>query len=131
MGSVEGKCVALERGGNRGGGDWGKGSSRERSGGARFVSLSFLVFLVLGDDVVLGGEGRERRAAERHDGGEIRRVDATPFLSWSRWPNAVEREGGGNLRTRMEVTRGIPRIYPRERARRKEEREGEPKQRCR
>ena len=33
------------------------------------------------------------------------------------------------MRTRVWVRRGIPWIYPRERARRKEDREGEPKQR--
>ncbi len=44
---------------------------------------------------------------------------------------AVERERGGNLRTRVEVSRGIPWIYPREKARRKVDREGDPKQRRR
>ncbi len=44
-----------------------KAGMRERSGRGRFVPLSFLVFLVGGDDVVLVGEDRERRAAERHD----------------------------------------------------------------
>jgi hypothetical protein len=39
----------------------------------------------------------------------------------------VESERGGNLRTRVEVSRGIPWIYPRETAQRKVEREGEPK----
>jgi hypothetical protein len=83
---------------------------REQSGSGRFVHLSFLVFLVWGED-------RERGAA----------VDVMPFLSWSRWPKAVERESGGNLWTRVGGSRG----YKRERARRKVEREDEPKQRSR
>ena len=56
-------------------------------------------------------------------------MEATPCRSWSRCPNAVARERGGNLRTRVAVSWGIPWIYPRDRARRKVEREGEPKQR--
>ena len=70
-----------------------------------------------------------RKSAERQDEGGTRRVEATPCRSWSRCPNAVARERGGNLRTRVAVSWGIPWIYPRDRARRKVEREGEPKQR--
>ena len=61
-----------------------KAGMRERSGGGRFVPLSFLVFLVCGDELGSGGEGGERRVEERQDEGGIRRVDATPFRSWSR-----------------------------------------------
>jgi hypothetical protein len=43
----------------------------------------------------------------------------------------VLRERGGNLRTREEVSVGIPWMNPRERARVKVEMEGEPKARCR
>ena len=39
----------------------------------------------------------------------------------------MARERGGNLRTRVWVKRGIPWIYPRDKARKKVEREGEPK----
>ncbi len=58
------------------------------------------------------------------------RVDAIPWRRVSRWPYAVARAKGGNFLTRAGVSLGIPWIYPRERARRKVEREGEPKQRC-
>ena len=76
-----------------------------------------------------GGVGvREAlEATERQVGGGVLRVDATPCLKVSRCPYAVARERGGNLRTRVWVKRGIPWMYPRERARRKVEREGEPK----
>ncbi len=57
---------------------------RERSGGGHFVPLSFLVFLVCGDELGSGGEGREKRVEERQDEGGTRRVDARPFLSWPR-----------------------------------------------
>jgi hypothetical protein len=65
--------------------------------------------------------------AERQEGGGVLRVDATPCRKVSRCPYAVARERGGNLRAMVWVNRGIPWIYPRERARRKVEREGEPK----
>jgi hypothetical protein len=73
LGSVEKE--RLSSGGSRGSEETGANSGmRERSGGVLFVPLSFLVFLVL-----------ERRGeAARQDGGGIRRVDAMPFLSWSR-----------------------------------------------
>ncbi len=58
-----------------------KAGMRERSGGGRFVPLSFLV---CGDKLGSGGEGRERKVEERQDEGGTRRVDAMPFLSWSR-----------------------------------------------
>ena len=77
-----------------------------------------------------GGVKRVREAlgaAARQVGGGVLRVDATPCLKVSRCPYAVARERGGNLRTRVWVKRGIPWMYPRERARRKVEREGEPK----
>ena len=75
-----------------------------------------------------GVGGREAlEATERQVGGGVLRVDATPCRKVSRCPYAVARERGGNLRTRVWVSRGIPWIYPRERARRKVEREGEPK----
>ena len=66
-------------------------------------------------------------AAARQVGGGVLRVDATPCLKVSRCPYAVARERGGNLRTRVWVKRGIPWIYPRDKARKKVEREGEPK----
>ena len=144
-----------------------KAGMKERSGGVLLVPLSFLVFLVCGEELGSGGEDRERRvpacqtrgapralkvlrpnsskvrpnnrwfatplrkSAERQDEGGTCRVEATPCRSWSRCQNAVARERGGNLRTRVAVSWGIPWIYPRDRARRKVEREGEPKQRCR
>ena len=43
----------------------------------------------------------------------------------------MDRERGGNLRTREAVSEGIPWMKPRERARVKVEIEGEPKARCR
>ena len=43
----------------------------------------------------------------------------------------MDRERGGNLRTREAVSVGIPWMKPRERARVKVEMEGEPKARCR
>ena len=61
-----------------------KAGMRERSGGGRFVPLSFLVLRVCGDELGSGGEGRERRVEERQDEGGGRRVEAMPFLSWSR-----------------------------------------------
>ena len=66
-------------------------------------------------------------ATERQVGGGGLRVDATPCLKVSRCPYAVARERGGNFRAMVWVNKGIPWIYPRERARRKVEREGEPK----
>ena len=75
----------LWRGGLTGAEETGaKAGMRERSGGGRFVPLSFLVFLVCGDELGSGGEGREGRVEERQDEGGARRVDAMPFLSWSR-----------------------------------------------
>jgi hypothetical protein len=82
-----------------------------------------------------GGGGRDGEDVllmeERHVGGGTLRVEAIPFRRVSRWPKAVARDRGGNLRTSLGVSRGIPWIYPRERARRKVEIDGEPKQRCR
>ncbi len=108
MGPVQqGKSVALERGMNRSGKDRGKRRDEGTGGRRAFVLLSFLVFLGSGQDT-------EGRAAERHEEEGVRLVDAMPFLSWSRCPKAVERERGGSLRTRVDVSRGIPWIYPRE-----------------
>ena len=76
---------------------------------------------------VSSGSREALEATERQVGGGVLRVDATPCRKVSRCPYAVARERGGNLRTRVWVSRGIPWIYPRERARRKVEREGEPK----
>ncbi len=39
------------------------------------------------------------------------RVYATPFRRVSRWPKAVARERGRNLRRRVEVSKGISWIY--------------------
>ena len=66
-------------------------------------------------------------AAARQVGGGVLRVDATPCRRVSRCPYAVAREIGGNFRAMVWVKREIPWIYPRERARRKVEIEGEPK----
>ena len=75
----------LWRGGLTGAEETGaKAGIKERSGGGRLVPLSFLVFLVCGDELGSGGEGREGRVEERQDEGGTRRVDAMPFLSWSR-----------------------------------------------
>ena len=113
--------VWLWRGGLTGAEETGaKAGMKERSGGVLLVPLSFLVFLVCGEELGSGGEDRERRvpvcqtrgapralkvwrpnsskvrqnnrwfasslrkSAERQDEGGTRRVDATPFLSWSR-----------------------------------------------
>ena len=77
--------VWLWRGGLTGAEETGaKAGMRERSGGGRFVPLSVLVFLVGGDDVVWGGEGRERREAARQEGGGILREEAMPCRNWSR-----------------------------------------------
>ncbi len=46
-----------------------KAGMRERSGGGRFVPLSFLVFLVCEDKLGSGGEGRKRKVEERQDEG--------------------------------------------------------------
>ena len=78
MGPVEGKCVALE------GKCGAKAGIKERSGGVLLVPLSFLGFLVFGEELVSGGEGGERRVEKRQDEGGTRRVDAMPFRSWSR-----------------------------------------------
>ena len=42
-----------------------KAGIKERSGGVLLVPLSFLVFLVCGDKLGSGGEGRERKVEER------------------------------------------------------------------
>ncbi len=63
-------------------------------------------------------------ATERQVGRRVLRMDATPCLKVSRCPYAVARERGGNFRSMVWVNKGIPWIYPRERARRKVEREG-------
>ena len=70
-----------------------------------------------------GNRGEKSIGSDR----ETLRVDATPWRKVSRCPYAVARERGGNFRAMVGVKRGIPWIYPRERARRKVEREGEPK----
>ena len=67
---------------------------------------------------------------DRQVGGGTLRVEAMFCRRVLRWPKAVARDRGGNLRTSLVVSRGIPWIYPRERARRKVEIDGEPKQRC-
>ena len=67
---------------------------------------------------------------DRQVGGGTLRVEAMFCRRVFRWPKAVARDRGGNLRTSLVVSRGIPWIYPRERARRKVEIDGEPKQRC-
>ena len=74
MGPVEGEGVVVEGGVKEIGRDKANSGMRERSGGALFVPLSFLLFL--------GGERRGKAA--RQDVGRIRRVDAMPCLSWSR-----------------------------------------------
>ena len=75
-----------------------------------------------------GGRGEGSGGGNREAGrGGVLRVDATPCRKVSRCPYAVARERGGNFRAMVWVNRGIPWIYPRERARRKVEREGEPK----
>ncbi len=108
---------------------------RDRSGGILFVPLSFLVFLVLEDGDKQEGSDEEedsekRRKAARQDGGGYvwwRQCLASAGQGDQRlWR---EREDGNNLRTRVAVSWGIPWMYPRDRARRKVEREGEPKQR--
>jgi hypothetical protein len=82
------------------------------------------------DHSVRGGE-EALLIVDRQVGGSTLRVEAMPFRRVSRWPKAVARDRGGNLRTSLGVSRGIPWIYPRERARRKVEIDGEPKQRWR
>ena len=57
-------------------------------------------------------------------------MEAMPRLRVLRWPKEVERERGGNLRTRAAVRAGILRMKPRVNARIKVEREGDPKARC-
>jgi hypothetical protein len=83
----------------------------------------------VGEAGIRGGSRGERSVGGNREAGRggVLRVDATPCRKVSRCPYAVARERGGNLRTRVWVSRGIPWIYPRERARRKVEREGEPK----
>ncbi len=53
-----------------------------------------------------------------------------PLWSISKCPNEVDRETGGYLATRWWVRWGMPRMKPCLRARRKVERDGEPKARC-
>ncbi len=77
MGPVQGKSVALERGSTGAEETGANAGMRERSGGGRFVPLSFLVLLGAGQDT-------DGRATERHEGEGDRLVDAMPFLSWSR-----------------------------------------------
>jgi hypothetical protein len=71
----------------------------------------------------LSGLGEERGSSKAGWGGESVwwRQCLAAAGSWSRWPNAVERERGRKLRTRVAVSWEIPRIYPRDRARRKVE----------
>ncbi len=89
-------------------------------------------------------EARKTREAEKdaeETGGEdehkaitagesLGRVKAMPRLRVLRWPKEVERERGGNLRTRAAVRAGILRMKPRVKARIKVEREGDPNARC-
>ena len=63
-------------------------------------------------------------------GGSFLRVEAIPFRRVSRCPNEVDRDSGGYLATSLGVRRGIPWMKPSFNARRKVEREGEPKARC-
>ena len=74
-----------------------------------------------------GGEDEHEATAA---GESLGRVEAMPRLRVLRWPNEVERERGGNLRTRAAVRAGILRMKPRVKARIKVEREGDPKARC-
>ncbi len=90
----------------------------------------------LSEGWVNGGTGREDRDGEeallmeeRQIGESNFRVEAMPFRRVSRWSKAVARDRGGNLRTSLGVSRAIPWIYSRERAQRKVEIGGEPKQR--
>jgi hypothetical protein len=81
----------------------------------------------------LSGRGKERGSSEAGWGGNLScgRNAIPQLVEVTKGCGERERERGGNLRTRVEVSRGIPWIYPRERVRRKVERKGEPKQRCR
>jgi hypothetical protein len=63
-------------------------------------------------------------------GESLGRVEAMPRLRVLRCPKEVERERGGNFRTREGVKSGILRMNPRDKARIKVEREGDPKARC-
>ncbi len=103
--------------------DRGDGRS-DLIGGERLLPLSERVFRVL---LGVGGEesGGTCKSARSQVVGGTCLVEATPFRRVSRCPNAVAKDRGGNFRTRVWVRRGIP---WRERARRKEERDGEPKQ---
>jgi hypothetical protein len=70
------------------------------------------------------GGGDEPKATAA--GESLGRVEAIPRLRVLRWPKEVERERGGNFRTREAVRAGILRMKPRAKARIKVEREGDP-----
>ena len=63
-------------------------------------------------------------------GGPFLRVEVIPLRRVSRCPKEVDRESGGYLATSLGVSRGIPWMKPSFNARRKVEREGDPKARC-
>jgi hypothetical protein len=74
--------------------------------------------------------GEKDEHKETAAGESLGRVEAMPRRRVLRWPNEVERERGGNLRTRAAVSRGILRMKPRVKARMKVDREGDPNARC-
>jgi hypothetical protein len=63
-------------------------------------------------------------------GESLGRVEAMLRQRVLRCPNEVERERGGNFRTREGVQSGMFRMNPRDKARINVEREGDPKVRC-
>jgi hypothetical protein len=62
----------------------------------------------VGEAGIRGGSRGERSVGGNREAGGVLRVDATPWRKVSRWPYAVARERGGNLRTRVGVNSGIP-----------------------
>ncbi len=79
------------------------------------------------DSEETGGEDEPKATAA---GESLGRVEAMPRLRVLRWLKEVERERGGNFRTREVVRAGILRMKPRVKARTKVEREGDPNARC-
>ena len=82
--------------------------------------------------VLVRSEGEEKvgvagKTGPRRVEGVGFRVEAIPRRRVSKWPREVDIDSWRNLRTRERVNWGSPWIKPRVRARKKVEREGEPK----
>ncbi len=135
--SVEGgERVVVEGGGQ---GDR-KRQGQTQGGGIVLVGFSFCLSLFWSFWSWRRGTRKRiqtRKKARRGEGKQRGRMGGESVCGGNALPQLVEmtkrcgeRREGTCERVRVAVSLGIPWIYPRDRARRKVDREGEPKQRC-